>query len=127
MKNWTKEEALNAMQSLIDQIPNVSKSGRKSQNHMRWLANSLRVLEGIFGGNSRYYLTLANFSWQQSGNMAFQSRDIEGAIAQRHHQAFLEQMNQASGLLLAAKDHLEHSKIEQVYEGKDTPDETSEL
>lgn len=94
---------------------------------MRWLANALRLLEEIFGANSRYYLTLSNFSWQQSGQMVIQSWDIEGAIANRHHQAFLEQMNQACGLLLAAKDHLEHSDLSEVYEGKDTPDETSEL
>jgi hypothetical protein len=127
MKKWDKKEAINAIQNLIDQIPNVRASGRKSQNHMRWLANALRLLEEIFGANSRYYLTLANFSWQQTGQMIFQSWDIEGAIEERHESAFREQMNQASGLLLAAKDHLDNSEISEVYEGKNTPDETSEL
>lgn len=127
MKKWNKEDAIKAIQDLIDQVAIVQTHGRKSDNHMRWLANTLRIIEEIFGANSRYYLSLANFSWHETGQMIFQSYDIEGAIEHRHNRAFVAQLNQARGLLLAARDHLEQSKIEDVYDGKNTPDETNEI
>jgi len=127
MKKWTKKEALNSIQNLIEQIPNIMKTNNSSQEHMRWLANSLRIIEEIFGGNSRYFVTLSHFSWQMSGRTIIQEWDFQQEIEKRNHQAFLTQMAQAEGLLLAAKDHLEQSDIESVYDGKNTANETSEL
>jgi hypothetical protein len=127
MKNWTKKEALNAIQELINQVNFVIKSEDRSQHHMRWLANTLRILEEVFGANSRYYLTIQSFSWQITSGTIIQSYDIESAIAHKNYEAFIKQMNQAKGILFAAIDHLTQSKIEDVYEGKNTPDETNDL
>ncbi|MCU4165484.1 hypothetical protein [Carboxylicivirga caseinilyticus] len=127
MKKWNKDNALNSLHEVVDQIPNVQSAGRGSQQHMRWLANTLRLLEEIFGANSRYYMTLSNFSWQQNGQMIIRSWDPEVAINHKHQQAYIEQMNQASGLILAAIDHLTNSEIDDVYDGINTPEETSEL
>ncbi len=44
-----------------------------------------------------------------------------------HEEAFFSQMKQAKGLLLAAEDQLKDSDISEVYDGKDTPKETSEI
>jgi len=98
----------------------VSKGGRNSEIHFRWLANTLRILEEIFGRRSRYYATLSKFNWCESGNMLINSEDYEGEIAYKHDQAFYMQMEKAKGLLLAATDHLRESRIEDVYEGDNT-------
>lgn len=128
MKNWNKQDALSAFDDLISQVLKVKKSSRKSPEHMRWLTNSLRVLEEVFGQDSRYYLTLSNLSWKETGTMLIQEYwNVEYEVEQRHNNAFLMQMEQAKGLLLAAKDHLEQSEISEVYEGKDTVPEASEL
>lgn len=56
MKKWNKEKALEAIRNLIQQINIGENGGRESEEHIRWLANALRILEEIFGGKSRYYL-----------------------------------------------------------------------
>jgi len=107
MKNWTKEEALEAIDSLITEIPSIKESGRKSADHMRWVVNTQRILQEIFGENSRYFQTFRHFSWRENGQMVFQAWDIEGAIEYRHNEAYINQLEQSKGLLLAAKDQLE--------------------
>lgn len=49
MKKWQKKEALAALDNLISDIKNVKAAGRQTSEHMRWLANSLRIL----GENNR--------------------------------------------------------------------------
>jgi hypothetical protein len=127
MKIWKKEDAIEVLNSLILEIPEVKDSNRNSKEHMRWLANSQRIIGEIFGLNSRYYNTLINFSWRHNGQMIFQSYDIEDAIAYRNNEAFLEQMDQVEGIFLAAKDHLTQSEINDVYEGENTAPEASDL
>lgn len=128
MKKWNKEDALKAIDDLISDIPMVCKSSRKSPSHMRWLANCLRILEEIFGQDSRYYLTIANFSWSETGNMLIREYwNLDYELEKRHNSAFITQMNQAKGLLYAAKDQLTQSEISEVYQGKDTSTEASEL
>lgn len=128
MKKWDKEDALNAIDDLIIQIPTICQSVRRSPLHMRWLANCLRILEEIFGQDSRYYLTIANLSWSETGTMFLRDyRNYDHEMEQRHNSAFVTQMNQAKGLLFAAKDQLEQCEISEVYEGKNTSTEASEL
>ena len=127
MKDWTKEKALKAIDSIVDEIPTVMESGRKSADHMRWIANTQRILQEIFGENSRYFQTFRRFSWRENGQMVFQVWDIEAAIEYRHNEAFVNQLEQSKGLLLAAKDHLEQSEINEVYEGQNTAPEASDL
>jgi len=127
MKNWTKEEALKSLSLLVEQVPELKHENRNSANHMRWLANSLRILEEVFGQNSTYYQTLKYFTWKETGTMLIRDWDLEGAIEYRHNEAFLNQLEQAKGLLLASKDHLEQSNIDEVYDGENTAIEASDL
>lgn len=127
MKNWTKEEALKALDYIIEQINSVKRAGRESQEHMRWLANTLRILEEVFGGNSRYYLTLSKFRWYETGDMIIHGFDLEDQVEYRHDLAFSSRMEQARGLIYAASDQLKDSKIAEVFEGKNTAPETSEI
>ncbi len=127
MKKWKKQEALEAINRLIEELKVVRQKGRKSQEHMRWLANSLRILEEVFGKKSRYYQTLAHFSWCETGSMIMRGWDIEEMMEQNHISAFKAQLNQAEGLLLAAQDQLKSSEISEVYEDANLIPETSEL
>jgi hypothetical protein len=118
MKKWEKQEALNTISDLIHQLNSVRQSGRKSQDHMRWVTNALRILEEIFGRNSRYFQTLANFSWCETGTKVIHGWDFANQMEQNHVIAFLNQINQAKGLLLAAQDQLKSSNISDVHEGE---------
>jgi len=127
MKKWNKQEAIEGLKELINKLSLVRQSGRSSQEHIRWLANSLRILEEIFGKNSRYYQTLSNFSWSETGSRVIHGWDIEYQIEQGHKLAFLNQTQQAEGLLLAAIDQLRESEITDVYEDNNSISEASEL
>jgi hypothetical protein len=127
MKKWTKDSALKEIENLISHIPEVSNSGRGSDIHTRWWANSLRIIEEIFGAKSRYYLTLSSYSWSVTGTRIYHGWDINAEINAAQESEFRKQLKQAQGLLLAAKDELNDSKIEDVYQGKNTASETSQI
>lgn len=116
MKKWTKSEALTYLQSLIDNIPEIKKSGRKSSEHVRWLSNALRFLEDVFGEKSWYYANISYLPWSETGNMIISDpRNYEGETASKHTSAFMKQMEQAKGFLESAKDQLESNNIDDVY------------
>lgn len=127
MKHWTKATALKELDNLISQIEIVGKSGRGSEQHIRWWTNAGRITEEIFGGKSRYYLTISSYSWSERGARIFQGWDINAEIDASHERAFLNQLFQAKGLLMAAKDELLSSNLEEVYQGKNTAPESSTL
>lgn len=127
MKKWNKKDAINAIQKLISQIPSVIQSGRKSQEHVRWIANTMRIIDEIFGEKSRYSATMRSFTWSFHGSFIYQGWDDPNEVYNEKHKiAFKEQMQQASGLLLSAIDHLESSEINDVFEG-DNHQESVEL
>jgi hypothetical protein len=127
MKKWSKEAALKEIDNIISQISEVSKSGRGSEKHIRWWTNTGRIIEEIFGAKSRYYMTLNSYTWSETGARIYQGWDINAEIAASHEHAFLKQLNQAKGLLLAARDELSSSNISDVYQGKNTAHESSLL
>ncbi len=128
MKNWTKGQALETLNDLINQFPILENQSRNSAIHMRWLANTMRLLEEVFGRNSTYYQTIKYFSWRETGQILIHDFDIEGTVAYKDNIAYQNQLQQAKGLLLAAKDHLEQSeKISDVYDGENTAPEASNL
>ncbi len=116
MKKWTKNEALTFLQGLIDNIPEIKRSGRKSSEHIRWLSNALRFLEDVFGANSWYYANMSYLPWSETGNMIISDRRyLEAETASKHNSAFIKQMEQARGFLQSAKDQLENNNIDDVY------------
>jgi len=127
MKKWTKKAAIKALEDLVSEIPSVKQKGRESGLHTRWLSNALRIIEEIFGYESRYYKTLANFSWSETGYMIVSLYERDTEIENKHKIAFYRQMDQASGLINSAIDHLNKSEIAEVYEGKNTVPEASDL
>lgn len=131
---WTKEAALAELLALVETARALEHHQRFSEEHTRWLARALAVLEEVFGRRSRYYLSFAALTWQETGTIVFGGPgDPEGvwnpakAIEGRHRQAYLRDLGAARGFLLAAADHLKRADLTAVYEGKDTAPESSAI
>jgi hypothetical protein len=134
MFSWTKETAIMELKTLIEEIPDLMKRNRFCAEHTRWLSNTLRILEQIFGRKSRYYLSLANLKWQETGPVFVGGPgdpgfigNPQGTMEKYHQKAYIRGLDAAKGFLLAALDELEHSDIDSVYEGKDTGPESSDI
>ncbi len=134
MAQWTNETAMAALGALAAEVPSLKQGRRQSAEHSRWLFNTLRVLEQIFGQGSRYYLSIAELPWAETGSMMVGGlADPEGshnpmaAIEKRHQIAYVQQVDFAQGILYAALDDLRQSGIENVYQGKNTGMESSEI
>lgn len=125
MKTWTTEEGLNYLNKLIDDIPNIKNSGRRSSQHIRWLSNALIFLAEIFGEKSLYYSNLKYLSWSETGNMIIANpRNYEYEVSEKHNLAFKKQMEQAKGFLLSARDQLERNNINDLYVKSNVPTNT---
>ncbi len=129
---WSKEAALAELRTLAESTKSLAKERAYSAEHTRWVARALAVLEEVFGRHSRYFLTFASYEWRETGAFLVGGpADREGswnpqaAIERRHQAAYVKQLDSARGLLLAAADHLERTDLLAVYEGKDTPPESS--
>jgi|GEM_PF-501793 len=134
MSNWTKETALIELSDLINEISNLSSQQRYSSEHTRWIAKTMTLLEEVFGENSKYYLTFADYQWRETGSFVIggvahkdEVWDPQMAIERRHHKAYLSQLESARGLLQAAQDHLKKSDLSQVFEGRGIQQETSAI
>lgn len=133
MTTWTKKTAVQHLKAHIAQIKPLAGRHSFSSEHTRWVTNVLRLLEQVFGRNSRYYLTFSQFTWRFRGTtllMSYEFRDQhpDEIIRNRHQTAYIEELECSHGLLSAALDEVNGaSDIAQVYEGKDTPPEASSI
>jgi len=127
MTTWSKESALKELEALTKAVDQLRVLGRGSAEHTRWVFRTLKFLESVFGPSSMYYGTFASLPWRATGSFVFRGFDIQGAIEERHERAFLQNFEKARGLLQAALDELNASSIDDVYEAKDSPDESNAL
>ncbi|MFH1372440.1 MAG: hypothetical protein ABII79_01405 [bacterium] len=134
MAKWSKEEALRELHRLRVATEELKSQRRYSADHTRWLVNCLELLEDVFGHDSRYYMTFAKLEWQRTGTVLvggpgdpWGSRNPAAALEREHQEAYVATLDSASGLLQAASDLLEQSELAEVYQGKDTPPESSAI
>jgi hypothetical protein len=131
MKIWTKDEAIQHLSELRQEIASLRKSRPFSVQHTRWLAVLLTFLDEVFGRNSRYYVSLQKVPWRNTGTILFDTEELcdvgfEEVKARRDQQAFLQYLDMAEGLLLAAEEQLNRVEdVTKLYEGKDTGPEAS--
>jgi hypothetical protein len=116
----TKKEVINAIKNLIEQMPHIASAGLNSTEHIRWLFNCRSILEKTFGRNSTYYKSFAVLKWLETGSYPIYIWEtIEGARAEHNNRAFLQCMEIAQGIFLAAIDEIENSKdISDLYKDK---------
>ncbi len=127
MNTWTKDSALKELKDLINSIARIANAGRGSAEHTRWAMRTLQLLEEVFGASSMYYGTFAALPWCRTGTVVIQSFNIQREKDRLDDEAFLQQLETAKGLLEAAHDQLQRREINEVYEGKNTPRESSAL
>lgn len=134
MTNWTKTKALKELSSRIETTIELKNSKGYSAEHMRWQANCIELLEEVFGRESRYYLSFVHIEWRKTGAFIVGgpadrsgSMNPAAAIEREHQKAYIGALDAAKGLLQGAYDKLERSEIANVYEGKNTPPETSDI
>ena len=120
----TKESALTKLDNLINETHILQEHKRFSEAHMFWIAETLRFLEKVFGKKSRYYLTFASFTWSKMGQFVVggPSRPAENNNPQRgiervHQEVYINELKTARGLLSAAKNELNESDLNEVYQG----------
>ena len=131
---WTKESALEELDRLIAEINGLRSTVANSAEHVRWHQRVVSFFEEVFGRDSRPFLSFTMLTWRRERSFVVGGiRDPEAsinpqpAIDREHHKAYLEQLDTARGLLLAAKDELERKGLDGVYQGKDTGPEASLL
>lgn len=124
--NWTKETALLELRALAEESKRLAASKAHSEAHIRWSLRVLTVLEDVFGQNSSYYLSFDQLPWRDTNGLIFNGFagldyvNLQQVIETRHHAAYLNNLETARGILLAAADCLERSDLSSVYKGKDT-------
>jgi hypothetical protein len=129
---WTKETAISELETLINQIDSLKARRRFSADHTEWLMKIITFLEEVFGVASIYYGNLRVLPWQRTGTIITDPlRDPEGmnfaaSIERQHQEAYRESLDTAKGILRAALDQLRRAEnIDSLYQGKDTPPESS--
>lgn len=120
-----QDVAIQALQDSINEINFLKRSQRFSARHTKWVASTLYLLEEIFGRSSRLYITFARLPWEYRGQIITRGfEDIQLQIEQRMQMGYLET---AKGLLEAGVDLIKRKGIKNVYKGKDTPKESSDI
>jgi hypothetical protein len=127
----TRDEAIAEINDLLARTDQLKSVRRYSAEHTEWLIKTLSFLEDVFGRQSRYYRIIATLTWEYNGamlvgGMADPFLDMRDSIEHQHHQAYMHQIDTAKGVLKAALSEIECvDEINTLYEGKNTPPETS--
>jgi hypothetical protein len=134
MVNRSKEEAIAELKLLINQIPTLMGQRRDSSLHSEWVLRTLSLLDDVFGRNSLYYDSFNSLPWCKTGTIITgglhdpDGLDISKSIERQHQEAYRQQLDTAKGILQAALGQLERTdKIESLYQGKDSPPESSQI
>jgi len=112
--NQPTNSARNQLDRLIAEIDLLRQKRANCAEHVRWHQKVVAFLENTFGQNSRLLTSFTHLTWSRQGRFIVGGMgDVEGslhpqaAIEREHHKAYLEQLDTARGLLLAAHDELE--------------------
>lgn len=130
--NVSENQAIELLQNAINEIDSLRRDVAFSRAHSKWLTNVLSNTEAIFGQGSRIYLSIASLTWRREGEFivdCWQSRtlDYNEVVENIHHEAYLKQLDTAKGLLEAGIDQINLRGIDEIYESRNTPKESSEI
>jgi len=121
------DEAIKLLEKTDKRIDDLEKNYGFSKEHIRWMSDTLYLLEEIFGRNSRIFITFAGLSWQFKGTFLATREEYEEKKAKRDHEAYLQDLEITRGLIGSGIGLIKRKGIDSVYEGKDTPKEASEI
>jgi hypothetical protein len=120
-------EAIKLLEKTAKQIDDLKKNRAFSKEHVKWMSDTLYLLEEIFGRKSRIFYTFADLPWQFKGTFMATRFEVEEEKAKRDHEAYLHDLEASQGLIESGIDLIKRKGIDSVYEGKDTPREASEI
>jgi hypothetical protein len=130
MTKWTQADADRELDDLIAFVQSVAGTFPFSTEHTRWVFRTRAFLEEVFGQESVYFRSFIGIRWEYVGPMAVHFREVfDPSLTKLRHDmpVFANALEQALGLLMAAKDQLTLKGIDGVYEGKNTAPEASLL
>jgi len=122
-----KKTALKSLQDKISEIKNLLKGTRYSAEHTKWVSDTIYLLEDIFGRNSRIFITFASLTWTASGTYLTRGWDPQQEMEEWQHNGYLSNLDTAKGILESGIEQIKLKGIEKVYQGKDTPRESSTI
>jgi hypothetical protein len=122
-----KTAALNALGNSIRNIGLLRKVEPLSSEHVRWVLDTRLLLEEIFGQGSTIYGSFSNLKFHFEGTFLATSWAYEVEKIRRDLESYQSDLTIADGILHAAIDQIDRKGIEGVFEGKDTPKESSEI
>jgi len=128
MKTWTKEEALKALQELIDEVETLKPSNPFSTEHTLWLTKCHVVLGEVFGFESMFYRSFAEVGWRPMSGTPINTwkyGDVQTAYDAAVHPKFLRDLEAVKGLLLGAIAFLKDREIKDVYSIKGSGNEAN--
>jgi hypothetical protein len=120
-------EAIKLLKKTAKQIDDLEKNHSFSKDHIKWVSDTLYLLEEVFGRRSRIFVTFAGLSWQFKGTFLATTDELEEERTKRDREAYLQDLGIARGLIGSGIDLIKRKGFDSVYEGKDTPKEASEI
>lgn len=76
---------------------------------------------------SRIYLSFASINFGLSGSFVADVFTMEEAMERRRRECYLAGLETAKGILQSGIEQIKRKGVENVYEGRDTPAESSEI
>ena len=125
MKN--EKSIMKTLQKRLGEIDTVRKAGRLSALHIKWRTDTFTLIEDVFGRNSAIFTSFASLTFSFRGTFLAAPWEFEEETERKHHDAFLQDLEIARGILSSGVDLIKRKGLDGVYEGKDTPEESSEI
>ena len=123
-----KTEAIKSLTEKIAEIKNLYSVTRFSAKHTKWISDTLYLLEEIFGRNSRLFITFSHLTWQASGTYITNGyEEPQLAMERRHQMGYLSNLDTAKGILESGIEQIKRKGIENVYDGKDPSNQSSDI
>jgi len=122
-----KKTAIKSIQNQITEIKNLQRNARFSAEHVKWVSDTLYLLEDLFGENSRIYLSFAKLPWHPSGTFVADMFSYEQVLDQKRNEAYLSALEAARGILESGIEQIKRKGIEEVFEGKNPSKQSSDI
>ncbi|HEX7141361.1 MAG TPA: hypothetical protein VF222_02665 [Nitrososphaeraceae archaeon] len=124
-----EKESIKCIQKQITEIKTFINEGPYSTKHTKWISDTQFLLEDIFGQNSRIFMTFASLNWNIPPGSTFvvEAPFMDHEIQRRENIGFIKDLKISKGLLLSGIEQIKRLGIKNVYNGKNTPKESSDI
>jgi hypothetical protein len=109
-----RDEVIVELKQLSEEAANLRGQNAGSARHTQWITQVRALLRATFGEDSDLYRSFVALPWQRTGSFVIggpmnprDSMDPARAIARENHDAYLEQLDGARGMLLGALDQIQ--------------------